>query len=194
MAGARYATRFFMSESDVHRALVRVTRLLEEAAIPYALVGGLALNQYGYQRATVDVDLLLTREGLAAFKERQLGRGYVEKFPGSRGLRDTQTGVDIDIVIAGDYPGDGKPKPVAFPDPGVVAVKGQEVAVLPLPKLIEIKLASGISAAHRLRDLADVLELIRIAGVPLTLENELDPSVRAKYRELWAAAQNSDSE
>jgi hypothetical protein len=42
-----------------------------------------------------------------------LGRGYVEKPAGSRSLRDTEAGVDV--VLAGEYPGDGKPKAVAFP-------------------------------------------------------------------------------
>ncbi|MBV9947745.1 MAG: hypothetical protein JOZ69_12900, partial [Myxococcales bacterium] len=99
--GARRATQFFMGHDDVQRALERVAQLLADDGIPYALVGALALNAYGYRRVTVDVDLLLTREGLAAFKERHLGRGYVEKFAGSKGLRDVENGVPIDVVLAG---------------------------------------------------------------------------------------------
>jgi hypothetical protein len=111
LQGAAYATRFFMGQSDVHRTLEKIAKLLDDEGIPYALVEALALNEHGYQRTTVDVDLLLTGEGLAAFKARHLGRGYLEKFPGSRGLKDTETGVSIDVVLSGDYPGDGKPKP-----------------------------------------------------------------------------------
>ena len=77
----------------------------------------MALNAYGYPRVTNDVDVLLTPAGLEAFKENHLGLGYVQKFPGSKGLRDTENGVPIDFVLAGDFPGDGLPKPVAFPDP-----------------------------------------------------------------------------
>ena len=51
----------------------------------------------------------------ATFKGQALGRGYVEKFPGSRGVRDTEHRVDIDVVLTGGFPGNGKPKPVAFP-------------------------------------------------------------------------------
>src|SRR5436853_453892 len=116
-AGAAEATKFFMGESDVQRALDKVARLLEEDGIPYAIIGAMALNAYGYRRVTVDVDLLLTREGLEAFRTKHLGLGYVSKFPGSKGIRDTESGVDIDFVLAGDYPGDGLPKPVVFPDP-----------------------------------------------------------------------------
>lgn len=183
-----------MGKADVQRALEILARRLEELEIPYAIVGAMAMNEYGYRRVTEDVDVLLTREGLDRFRQRWLGRGYVEKFAGSRGLRDTEHGVPIDIVVTGDYPGDGRPKPVVFPDPADHARHGSRVRLLPLHKLIELKLASGISAPHRLRDLADVLELIRISGLPLELAADLDESVREKYRELWHAAREGHDE
>lgn len=192
--GVRNAERFFMAESAVHEALAKLAQLLEDAAIPYALVGAMALNEHGYQRVTTDVDLLLTADGLAEFKRRHLGRGYVEKFAGSRGLRDTVHNVQIDVVIAGEYPGDGKPKPVAFPDPAAVAARGTRVRVLPLQNLIELKLASGMTAPHRLRDLADVLEIIRIRSLPRDFADQLSSFVRTKYDELWVAAQSQDPE
>jgi len=183
-----------MGEADVQRALQKLARLLEEDGIPYAIIGAMALNAYGYRRVTVDVDVLLTGEGLAAFKAKHLGLGYVEKFPGSKGLRDTEAGVRIDVVLAGDYPGDGLPKPVAFPDPAAAAVRGERIALLPLPRLIELKLASGMTAPQRLKDLADVLEIVRILGLPAALAVELDPFVRDKYREIWQAAQMAERE
>ena len=106
LEGAAEATRFFMGQADVQRALLKLAKLLDDAAIPYAIAGAMALNEYGYQRVTADVDVLLTREGLAKLKLRALGRGYLEKFPGSKGLRDTENNVAIDVLIAGDYPGE----------------------------------------------------------------------------------------
>jgi hypothetical protein len=193
-AGVSYAGRFFMGEADVHGALERLARVLEEQDIPYALIGAMALNEWGYRRVTVDVDILLSAEGLQRLKTEVLGRGYAEKFPGSRGLRDTQASVDIDVVLAGEYPGDGKPKPVVFPNPADVAVRGRKVSLLPLPKLIELKLASGISAPHRLKDLADVLELIRALKLPRGMGQSLDASVSEKFEELWQAAQAPERE
>src|SRR4030095_12655412 len=95
---AGQASRFFMGESDVHQALLRLTDALDRAGIPYAIVGALALGEYGYRRTDEVVDVLLTREGLERFKATYLGRGWLEKFPGSRGLRDTVSGVAIDVV------------------------------------------------------------------------------------------------
>ncbi len=191
-AAVREGARFFMGESKVDLALEAVTKLLDEEKIPYCLVGAMALNFYGYRRFTEDIDLLLTPAGHAAFKGRAVGRGYVEKFAGSRALRDTVNGVTIDVLIAGDYPGDGKPKAVVFPDPALVGQRIGRLSLIPLPKLIELKLASGISAPHRLKDLADVLELARAMRLPLELAQSLDPSVREKYCELWTAAQVAD--
>ena len=194
LEGVREAEAFFGGKDAVHRALEKLVSLLADARIPYALIGGMALNEYGYRRVTVDVDVLLTREGLEGFKRMHLGRGYVEKFPGSRGMRDTEHGVDVDVVLAGEYPGDGKPKPVVFPDPSAAAIEGARVRLLPLSKLIELKLASGMSAAERLRDLSDVLEIIRLQHLSEEFAGLLDPSVRDKFRELWQAAQHVDRE
>jgi hypothetical protein len=193
--GALFAEQFFMGRSNVpnvHRALEKLVRLLEDDGIPYAIIGAMALNEHGYRRTTEDIDVLLTREGLEALKRAHLGRGYVEKFPGSRGLRDAENDTPIDVVLAGEFPGDGRPKPVAFPDPAQAAVRGERVRLLPLPMLVELKLASGMTAHHRLRDLADVLELIRVRRLPLDLADQLEPSVREKYRELWQSAQGAD--
>lgn len=183
-----------MGSSDLHTTLERLTRALEESGVAYAIVGALALGEYGYRRTTDDVDVLLTADGLARFKQAHLGRGYVEKFAGSKGMRDARTGVSIDVVLAGEYPGDGKPKPVRFPDPSTAAVRGERVALLPLDRLIELKLASGMTAPHRLRDLADVLELIRAQKLPLELSDRLHPFVREKYGELWNAAAAADED
>jgi hypothetical protein len=81
--GVEAAGRFFMAEADVQKALDQLVQLLDAHAIPYAIVGAMALNEFGYQRTTVDVSVLLTPEGLAAFRAHALGRGYSEKFPGS---------------------------------------------------------------------------------------------------------------
>ncbi len=183
-----------MGEADVQGALEKLARELDEGAIPYAVIGAMALNEFGYQRTTVDVDVLLTPAGLSAFKARVLGRGYVEKFPGSRGMRDTEYGVDIDVVLTGGFPGDGKPKPVVFPDPSVVALRGARVALLPLSTLVELKLASGMTAPHRLKDLADVQELIRIQQLPRTFAESLDAFVQDKYVELWQAVHDHHDE
>ena len=181
---------FLMGESKVQRTLEGIATRLGEMGIDFALAGGLAVGVRGHLRLTVDVDLLITTEGLTRFKARWLHRGYVEKFPGSRGVRDGETGVPIDFLVTGEFPGDGRPKSIRFPDPASVPKAEGAYRVLDLRTLIELKLAAGLSAPDRLQDLADVLSLVRANGLQESFAEALDSSVREKYRELWAAAQN----
>src|SRR5437868_195232 len=96
-------------------------------------------------------------------------------------------------MTTGEYPGDGKPNPVSMPTPSEASIEIDGVKFVTLEKLIELKLASGISAPDRLKDLADVQELIKIRKLGADFALKLDPSVRAKYHELEEAVRKSDS-
>lgn len=180
-----------MRQGDVYDTVRRLAKRLADEGLEYSVIGGLALVEHGYRRATEDIDLLMRGETLTAFRERFSGRGYVPAFAGARKtFRDTETNVRIEIVTTGEYPGDGKPKPVTFPDPAKVSVEGDEFRFVTLETLIELKLASGLSAPHRLRDIVDIQDLILRTKLPLELADRLDPSVRAEYRRLWEIAQS----
>ena len=186
----RESEAFFMKEGKIHQTLKRLAEVLSEEAIPYAIIGGMALNLLGYTRETMDVDILLTPEGLERFRERLVGRGYVPAFAGAlKSFRDAQTQVKVETLTTGEYPGDGKSKPVVFPDPAVASIERDGYRVIALEKLIELKLASGMTAPHRLRDLADAQDLISALDLPLALGERLDESVRGEYRRLWEAVQ-----
>jgi hypothetical protein len=192
LEGVAYCERFFMGQSEVQKALFKLVAILDQEKMPHAIIGALALNEYGHRRATVDVDLILREEDLQRFKLKYLGHGYAERVPGTGKLLDTEYDIRVDVLIAGRYPGDGQPKPIAFPDPATTALRAERFALLPLPRFIELKLASGMTAPHRLHDLADVLDLIRSAQLPANLSEQLHPYVRAKFDELWQAAQTPD--
>jgi len=183
-AAIEEASRFFMKQGPVHEALRRIAAKLEELKIPYAVAGGMALVAHGYDRNTVDVDVLVTAEGLQAVHLALEGLGYLPPFKGSKQLRDVETSVRIEFLVTGHYPGDGKPKPIAFPDPTDVAVNIDGVRYLGLVPLIELKLASGISHPGRVKDLGDVQELIRILKLPKDFGAKLNQYVRGKFEEL----------
>jgi hypothetical protein len=184
----RRVDEFFTATSQVHKTMRALARRLPQEGIDYAIAGGMALVLHGYRRETVDVDLLLSKEGRELFSQKLVGRGYVPLFPGARkGFRDTETGVSIDILTEGEYPGDGRPKPISFPNPASASIEIDGIRIVTLEKLIELKLASGMTAPHRLRDLADVLELIKIRQLGADFAERLDPYVRDKYLELWDA-------
>jgi hypothetical protein len=152
------------------------------------VIGAVALTAHGYPRFTSDVDIVLTREGLEAFHRELVGLGYRPAFEGAKKkLRSTRNSVVIEVITAGEYPGDGKPKPVVFPHPATASIEISSVNVVTLEKLVELKLASGMTASDRLKDLADVQELIKIRGLSREMAAELNPFVRGKYLELWDA-------
>jgi hypothetical protein len=193
-AALEYMGAYFMDTSPLQKAAREIARRLDEMGIDYAIAGALCLAAHGVVRATEDVDVLITREGLEAFKRGWLGRGYVDLRPGGKAVRDTAHGVKIDFLIAGDFPGDGKPKPVRFPPPAEAGTDAGRFRVVSLPRFLELKLASGMTAPHRIQDLADVLKLISVSKLPRELGDQLDPYVRDKYGELWATAQHPEDD
>ena len=176
---------FFENKGAVQESLRRIARRLDELGTPYAVAGGMALFHHGYRRFTEDVDILVTRDGLRAIHRALDGLGYKRPFEKSKNLRDVESKVKIEFLVAGEFPGDGKPKAVQFPNPEAVAVEIDGIKFLSLPALIELKLASGISGVEREKDLIDVQQLIKALNLPLRVSNDLAESVRLKYIELW---------
>ena len=184
----------FGGKSQVQETLRRLASKLDELGIPYAVVGALALNFHGYLRFTEDVDIVITRKGLLDVHKHLIGMGYRPLFHGSKNLRDTENGVRVEFIITGEYPGDGKPKPVSFPDPEQASTNIRGLSVVNLPTLLELKLASGISNPARAKDLGDAQELIKYLELPFDFGDQLNEYVREKYKELWQGAQFPDPE
>ena len=173
----------FDQTGAVYRTMRKISTRLDELGLPYVVVGGMALNLHGYVRATDDVDLLVTKETLAVIHQKLEGLGWVPLFTGSKNLRDADTGVKVEFLVTGEFPGDGKPKPVAFPDPADVGTVIRGIRCLRLEKLVELKLASSTAKGRR-KDAADVQELIRTLPLPADFGDRLDPSVRDLFVEL----------
>jgi hypothetical protein len=184
---------FHTGGGNVRDTVKQLAEDLGRAGIEYAIVGGMALNAHGHARETTDVDAPVTSESLDAFRDAFIGKGYHPAFEGARKtFRNTRTGVKVEFLITGEYPGDGKPKPVAFPDPSAVAVTLDEARVVNLEKLIELKLASGMTSRARRIDLADVQRLIRTLHLDESFANRLHPYVRAMFLELLDELRTDD--
>mgnify|MGYP001571069744 CR=1 FL=1 len=169
----REASRFLYGEGPVHQALKQIAGRLEALGIPYAVVGGMALNAHGYHCTTVDVDVLVTSEGLLEVREKLEGWDYMLLPEGDR-LRDTENGVRIDFVVSSE-----------FQDPASVSVKLDGIRYLTLEKLIEMKLSWGMARSGRLKHLADVQEMIKELRLKADLSEHLDARIRKVYTRLW---------
>ena len=122
----------FEGHSAVFLSLRKIAGRLDELGIPYAIAGGMALFAHGFRRFTEDVHPLVTPDGLAQIHAALDGLGYVPPFLGSKQLRDGETQVRIEFLVAGQFPGDGRPKPVAFPDPTTVSIEIEGIRYLNL--------------------------------------------------------------
>jgi hypothetical protein len=185
----REGDMFFQGEGAVQTTLRKIAQRLTELGVEYAVVGGMAMYSHGFRRYTEDVDILVTSDGLKKIHQELEGLGYVRPFAASKNLRDTDTGVRVEFLVTGQYPGDGKPGPIAFPAPRAVAQIRDGLHVLSLDTLIELKLASSRAPGRR-KDLGDVQELIKILSLPRDLGSRLHESVRSLYEQLWDEVQS----
>ncbi len=184
--------RFFMGEGILNETLRRVSKDLENYGINYSVIGAVALNNYGYRRFTEDIDLLVSKEGLEKFQKELVGLGYRPAFEGAtKKFRTTAENVTVKTITAGEFPGDGKPKPVRFPEPDENQTEIDGIKTISLEKLIELKLASGMTAPHRLKDLADVQEVIKLKNLSAGFAEKLNPYVREKFLELQKAVEDA---
>ena len=124
------------------RVMRNVSRRLDEQNIAHALIGGLAVNRYGYERATADVDFIVTRDACEALTGNALG-GEVY------GKTIQVKGVIIDLV----FPKQDE----EFLEAQIRrSSAGKKVPLIPEEALIYMKLVAG-----RMKDTADVVELLK---------------------------------
>jgi hypothetical protein len=127
-----------------------------------AVVGGVwAVWRHGYVgRVTQDIDLVLPAAKIDEFKRVASVSGF-DVFTESAGrwqeLTHRETGIAVDVLPEGGRPGvAGKSAPTTIPHPSKMGATHGKLSYASLASLVELKLAAG-----RLRDQADVLELIR---------------------------------
>jgi hypothetical protein len=178
---------FFQGKDEVHKTMRRLVKRLEKAQIPYAILGGMAVNAHKYRRTTGDVDVLLTAEGLEEFRKRFVPKLYQTVEGRPRRFVDRANDITVDFLVAGRFPGSGKPGPIAFPDPSKVSETIEKYQVVDLMTLIQLKLA-----ARRYRDFGDVVELIRFNDLDESFAERLHPSLRRDYIECLEEKRRED--
>jgi hypothetical protein len=163
----------------------RCDAVLNEHGLPHAIVGGVAVCLHGYQRNTVDVDILVRREDTDAVRKTMAEEGFVWD-PDNREFRGPGN-VPVQFLIAGEPAGDDRALGVNLPDPGEpgVVIEIERLTVVSLARLIELKLACGLGNLRRThRDFADVVELIVVHDLRRDFARHLHKSLRKEFRNL----------
>ncbi|MCW5558102.1 MAG: hypothetical protein KIT22_09775, partial [Verrucomicrobiae bacterium] len=177
--------------TDDHR-LVKVARKIAETLaqwdIPHLIVGGLAVQEHGYPRFTIDVDVVVP-DVLEAVEFLTANiTGPFQTVPGVAGrLLDTRYNVKIDLLPAGRVLRHGCEVP--FPVPREVS---EQPRIISLPELVSLKLDSyRVNPLRRAKDFADVTELIQWKKLPRDLP--VAEPVRQLYLDTWDALQAEPS-
>jgi hypothetical protein len=164
------------SGSNIERTLQKAVKVLSLFEIPHYVCGGFAVQEHGYPRFTVDVDIIVPDVELA--REKLTLNGFRAN-PGSKmTVTDRETKVEIDIL-----PGGSKvdPGPLTLPMPTTVSDSPQ---ILTLDRLISSKLSTYLGRGiQRAQDYADVVKLVQVNELPR--EYHVSPEVRDLYLQIW---------
>jgi hypothetical protein len=188
----------FEAEPLVHpnvlEAYDQAIGVFRKARIAYRETGGIALSFYGAGRPTKDVNLIVRRtDWLRAI--RALGRIATDQ-PGIRfGLPgEPESG----LAVVGPHGVPIEVWPEGTTHDQIARIRGMQkrrphpagklafsMRGDPVVGLVNDKLASFLSAKDRLRDAADVQNLIKQLRLPLGFAARLAPEVRPAYRRVW---------
>jgi hypothetical protein len=140
-----------------------VLDILEDVGADCTLIGGLAVGYHGYQRATIDVDMLVPARFLKRVASAAQNSGYVVRsFPGM--LRIYAPGAEksfADIVSS-----DANPVlRAAFKEAEPATVLGQQLNVVRLGALCALKFHAAVSPSRKIedkyQDIADIGHVIK---------------------------------
>lgn len=162
---------------------VRCDQILASAAIPYSVCGGVGVCLHGYQRNTVDLNLVIQSADLNQVR-RQLEENDFQWNEQQAEFR-TPNGVAVRFLIAGDRAGKDSKVRISPPigDDNVEVREG--VSVVRLSRLIEMKIACGLSNLRRThKDFADVVELIAVRKLDKSFAGLIHKSLRPTFRQL----------
>jgi hypothetical protein len=184
MNHSAYALRESTGTSGVLETARAAASALADYDIPHLVVGGIAVQELGYPRVTTDVDMVVP-DVLEAVD--YLTANLSGPFRRVRGAEDRVehrgNGVFVDLLPAGNVLKQGCKVP--FPQPKVCT---GDLQLVTLEELVSLKLDCWAnSPAKRLRDKADVTELILRRKLPRDLV--VAASVRDIYHETWDALQ-----
>jgi hypothetical protein len=138
---------------------------------------------HGYQRNTVDLDLIVEREDSDQVRKALESTGFI--WNENNKEFQTPAGIAVQFLVAGESAGSGLEVVIPKPSGEDNVETIEDLTVLRLSRLIEMKLACGSAHVRRThKDFADVVELIAIRNLDGSFSRYLHKSLRKTFREL----------
>jgi hypothetical protein len=179
-----YSLRENTGTSGVIQTAQAAVATLAHYDIPHLVVGGIAVQEHGYPRVTIDVDLVVPDVlGAVEWLTADVSGPFVRVSGWQNRVQDQRNGVYVDLLPAGSVLKRGCRVP--FPQPTKVA---EQLQIVKLEDLISLKLDSWAqSPLKRHKDKTDVIELILRGNLPRELG--VAPAVKSLYLETWDGLQ-----
>jgi predicted nucleotidyltransferase len=159
-------------EIDLLSQLRELHTALSQRKIVYCVIGGVAVNAHGAVRATHDLDLMLraedaprARDVISTLGYRTLDAGReIESYVRARTRLDillAQRSITLDLLARAQS----------------IDYAGLSIKVIPLEGLLGLKIQAFNDDPRRLKDLQDIIDLVRLHRDDLKLDE-----VRAYFR------------
>jgi len=167
--------------------LRRVATALNDADIPYAVIGGNAVQFWVAQvdesvvRNTRDVDIIINRPDLPAATDALAKIGFIYRHAASVSMfldgPDAKARDAVHVLFAGEKVRDNDPEPV----PVIEEFESMEMGerTLPLEKLVKMKLTS-----FRLKDRVHILDMMSIGLIDQAWTGKLSTELASRLQEL----------
>jgi hypothetical protein len=170
----------------VKQRLQRVTSALHEADIPYAVIGGNAVQHWVAQvdesvvRNTRDVDIIIQRADLPRAIAALEGVGFIYRHAASVDVfldgPNAKARDAVKVVFAGEKVKPDYPEPVPSIDHCEMMA---EARTLPLESLVRMKLTS-----YRRKDQVNLLDMISVGLIDESWLKRLSPEFQRRLQEL----------
>ena len=185
-SGDELWARIQRAVEKVRERLRRVTKALNDAGVPYAVIGGNAVQLWVAQvdesvvRNTRDVDIILNESDLDRAIDALERVGFIYRRTANVSMfldgPDAKARDAVHVVFAGKKVREEYPEPVPDIDDYELI---EEARTIPLESLVRMKLTS-----FRRKDQVHILDMISVGLIDDTWLDRLTPELRRRLQEL----------
>jgi len=157
---------------EINKVFAVVSQRLPESGIPFLMIGGHAVNHYGYTRATMDVDFMIAAKDIDSVREVMRSSGFTNVSDGETVIFFSRPGSSLRVDF---LPVDTETMKQLLAGAVDVSYGGTQLKVPGLNDLLAMKLFTlkGGNPRRKERDASDVVQLMILND--LELEKDLKP-------------------
>lgn len=184
ITGDELYARMERAVERVTQRLRKTVRILEDAKVPYAVVGGHAVRAWVAQvdpaamRTTQDVDILIRPEDLPAMTTAMTAAGFHHRETAGLDMfvehPDASARDAVYVLMCGRVERDGEPNPDVEP-----VARASDFQTVPLESLVRMKLN-----AFRRKDQVHLLDMISLGMIDATWPDRYPEKLRLRLQEL----------